>query len=106
MRGTTPSSGSVKPWETCSGTLTEWSTCSSRQTRPIPRPKLAKKPSAISNGRLGLIGTVGSTMLESIFTQGLLTICIFRMPNSIIRSSMRTICSDRSSRSWNMARIL
>ena len=25
---------------TCSGTLTEWSMCSSRQTRPIPRPKL------------------------------------------------------------------
>ena len=69
--------------DTCSGTFTEWSMCSSRQTRPIPRPKLANRPSTISIGRFGLIGTVGSTTLGGIFTHSLLITWFLRMSNSV-----------------------
>jgi hypothetical protein len=68
IRGTTPRSGSVSPWVTCSGTLTEWSICSSMHTNPIPSARLATIDSARSTGRLGLMGTVGSDTLAGIRT--------------------------------------
>ena len=56
--------------------------CSSRQTSAIPSPKLATRPSTISIGRLGLIGTVGSTTLGGILTDSLFTNDTFNIPYS------------------------
>ena len=65
-----------------------------------------QSPELIKSGRLGLIGTVGSTTFEGILTQGLFTTCCLRISNSISLSFIRRSACAVSSRSLSIDRIL